>query len=569
MVETNLPLKDLQKIILGKRDEQLSSIEIRNLFSYPTTPESILYILMALNTKKLDPNTTLIQGIAKSEAKEDLAAIGLALRYGANPNLYVTVPNIGNIHILAYVYLALANKSAAILNSCVILLMIVGSDPNQTIFEPKPQTIKDEYSLVEPIKGQRVLDWLEDQGYNTIIPQIQGQNYSDVEKKFMTTLATSLDNTSLIFNNTPDLFETIMYHSDEVLDNYFKQLRDINEGIKSSIERLNLTSFEKFYDRGGSLRYYQINDLILKIGDYYNKGDILSSTQLTQMLLYSIKRGISLDIDQIKLIQTSSERLLCKVAKLYHQPYWIKITSIDTGPVDLKLKLLAYHLNLNPEQSKDVLSHQIKTIMKSDPELIKKSVILRQKTRIVSDVAYINEFASCCLPDMNPNNISLIGNLYDFPDSDIAYYRDYQGTLWCFASNNFEKIVDKKINPYTNIPFPELFVNEVKNKIDYISRYRNISDNPTPISKIIEDMLQPDKPNDLYSNLIMLNIETIPISKPLSVDQMEQILSDFNIVTDLSKLEPDHQRKTFYITLYEEKTINPEIDINKLFQTFS
>src|SRR5438105_1135115 len=104
----NLALRDLQKIILGNRKEPLSAIEIRNLFSYPTSPETILYIITALNQQKLDPHTALIQAIAHATKKEDLVPIALALRYGADPNLYVNAPNIGDIHILGYSYLVLS-----------------------------------------------------------------------------------------------------------------------------------------------------------------------------------------------------------------------------------------------------------------------------------------------------------------------------------------------------------------------------------------------------------------------------------------------------------------------------
>ena len=131
----NLPLRDLQKIILGERTEPLSIIEIRNLFSYPTTPESILYLITALNRNKIDPNTTLIQGIDNANHKQDLVPIALSLRYGADPNLYVNFPTVGDIHILGFVYLVVSYKTLPLLNSLVIMLMAMGADPNRLVFD--------------------------------------------------------------------------------------------------------------------------------------------------------------------------------------------------------------------------------------------------------------------------------------------------------------------------------------------------------------------------------------------------------------------------------------------------
>jgi hypothetical protein len=217
----NLPLRDLQKIILGTREEPLSVVEIKNLFSYPTTPESILYIITALNRGKIDPNTTLIQSINNANKKQDLVPVALSLRYGADPNLYVNVSNVGNIHILAYTYLSLCQKDLPILNSVVIMLVALGTDSNLPVFDNDCGVVRDEYSLVEPIKGQSVIEWLDDQGYDTIIPQIKNQNYESVEPSFMTTLATFLDNPDLVPSGLiPRLDETIGSHSVDIFNKY-------------------------------------------------------------------------------------------------------------------------------------------------------------------------------------------------------------------------------------------------------------------------------------------------------------------------------------------------------------
>ena len=570
----NLPLRDLQKIILGKRKEPLSNIEIRNLFSYPTTPESILYIITALNTKKIDPNTTLIQGISNSNKKEDLVPIALALRYGADPNLYVNAPNIGDIHILGYVYLTLSKKDLALLNSVIIMLIAMGSNPHLPVFDSKGGVVRDEFSLVEPIRGQSVIGWLDDQGFNTIIHQIENQDYSEVDNTFMTMIATFLDRNDLL-EQDPRLDEVIGSHSTII---FYKHSQKANKdkGLELARDYLNLTAFEFFIDQGAIPDYGEINDLVLLIETYKKIGDLISLGQIRQMLLYSISRGILIDTYQLDMIKNIDKTTYDKVNAEYSVPYWKKVCQTMKGLVPDRLKLLAYRLNLYPESSKDTLCYQIKKILQSDPIQVKKSVIERQKSRVDSMMAYINEFVDGSPPSLVCSNQSVLKNdIYDYPDVDIAFYKDDQDSLWCFSSNNFVKIMEQKKNPYTVQVFPEDFLSRVSNQIDFITKYRSIDDLPVAISETLDNIIKPDVINneytDKYSKLFEETMALNGITEwnidKLSSDDMETILlNNFNVQTDLTSLSnKDHIVKTFYIISYQELLKNPDLN-NSFFE---
>jgi len=587
----NLPLRDLQRIILGQRTEPLSVMEIRNLFSYPTTPESILYLITALDRNKIDPNSSLIHAIDNANKKEDLVPVALSLRYGADPNLYVNYPNVGDIHILGFVYLVLKNKTLPLLNSIVIMLMAMGSDPNRLIFDAKGGVIRDEYSLVEPLRGQSVIDWLEEQGYSTIIPQIEGQKYDMVEKGFMTTLAVLLDNPELIPKGSePKLDEIISAHSVEVFNKLVPKSEQ--NGIELSRKYLNIDAYEKYVDLGASLNYFDINEMILLVKKYKELGDIISMNQVGAMLLYSVSKGLVLDSYQIDLIKSVDNAFYTKINTTYSQPYWTKICPSTTnsnsnnndhnnsnsniGIVDDKLKNLAYRLNLYPEAPKDTLCYQIKLIAQADPELVKKSAITRQQVRIKSDVAYINQFDNGDeIPNITCNNRSVLSNnLYDFPDVDIAYYRDYQDALWCFTSNNFLKITETETNPYTNEPFPQFFLEDVKRKIYFISKYRSLDEDPTPISVTIDELSMTDEPNNIYTSmkakefdemLAEHNLTQWNIDK-LSIDDMKNILNVyFGKSIDLELLTREHAERTFIIIAYDNLKSNNDIDLSDRF----
>lgn len=558
----NLALKDLQKIILGNRKEPLSAIEIRNLFSYPTTPESILYLITALNQRKLDPHTALIQAIANATKKEDLVSIGLALRYGADPNLYVNAPNIGDIHILGYTYLVLSKRDLPILNGTIIMLMIMGSNPNMLVFDTKGGIVKDEFSLIEPLKGRGVLEWLDDQGFDTIIPQIR-KGYGKVDKKFMTTLATFLDKENILTSD-PRLDEALGAHTVSIFNKH-KNGIEIQKGLNVSMKYLNLTSFEYFIDQGAMLNYGEINDLIYLIKEYKDSGDLISMSQIRQMLLYVVQKGQGLDLYQGDLIKNFDQAIYDQIIKLYEVPYWKKICSQAKTKTPDRLKTLAYQLNLDPEVPCSIICNRIKRLLQTDPKEIKKNVIERNKNRIHSELSYINEADVSGLSCSNRSVLKT--NIYDYPDADIAFYRDIQENIWCFTSNNFLKITSQKKNPYTVQEFPDYFLKDVSRKIDFISKYREMADDPTPISTVLDNINKSDIiTNDytdryvkLFKEMGVLNGVTDWNLNNLSRKEMEKILNkNFNMTTNLERLKKDHALASFMVISYDQLKNNPD-----------
>ena len=548
----NLAFKDLQKIILGKRTEPLSTVEVRNLLAYPTTPETVLYLIRAFNDKKLDTNITLVQAVANAEKKEDLVNIALSLRYGADYNLYVDAPSIGDIHIIGYTYLVLSKKDITLLNSVIIMLMVSGADSNLPIFDSKGGVIRDEFSLVEPIKGQSIISWLQDQGFDTIIPYIKDQDYSVVDKTLMTSIATYLDREDLLEKN-PRLDEVIGAHAMVIFNKHFDKI-DQNIGLNVAKRYLNLTAYEKFVDRGAELNYAQINETILSMEQYIQNNDFISYGQLREMFLYSVSTGMILDEYQTDLI--SSDSLKSKITQEYSKPYWVKICKKSRGSVNDKLKLLSYRLNINPELPKDTICNRLKKITQGDPEKMKQAAIERSQTKIRSDISFINEFVDG-IPKLLCGNRSILkNNIYDFPDPDISYYRDDQNTLWCFTSNNFLKIIEQHKNPYTIQPFPVYFIDQVQRKMDFISLYRDIEDTPVSISETIDNLSKNDTISNVYTELyekrfkerLILNGLTEWNIDQLTLEDMESILRDtFDISVNLKPLTEQPRKITVEI----------------------
>lgn len=564
---SDFPLKELQEILLKERDEPLSSIEIKNIFKHSATPEIILYILASLNDSYLNPNDTLVQAITEANSKQDLIPISLCLRYGADPNLYVEVENVGIIHILGYTYLVLGSMESPLLNSVVIMLYEFGSDPNKPIFKKSNKVSKnndsclDDFSLInKTFTGKSTLDWLDDQGYYTILHQLQSIGYENVEDNFMTTLATFMDKPSLIPENSkPRMDEVIGSHSSNVLSVYIDQ-SDPNIGLEISKDYLNIHSFEEYVKRGGELSYWEINKLMLMMKKYAENNNVLPYCQLKLMLISLIKSGAILDKHQINIISDDIE-FLNEIDMEYSKPYWSKICSVCEGTVNVKMKFLAYNLNLYPEVPKNILCKRIRYIAQSDPELIKMSIMERQKTRISSDVSYINEFFKDMPVKKCSNNVG-DDCYYDYPDMDITYYVDEHDNLWCFLRNNYNDIIKKIVNPYTGEDFPKYFMEDIKRKIKYISNYvPNVDDYPVPISKTVSELNSPDNINNIYTNIISnlfyqkIESNDIDLAKSqienLSKEDMSDIVFEsFNIDVDFSPLTKTHALKTFEIVSY-------------------
>ena len=554
-MEVNLSFSELSRVILIERDEPLSRIEIRDMLSHHYSPELILYLIKGLNEEKINPHTLLVQSIANSQTKDDLISVGLGLRYGADPNMYVCYPTVGDIHILGYVYLALAEKDLGLLNGTVIMLMAMGADPSLPAFRSEDKCV-DEYSLLQP-DGKCVIDWICDQGYDTIIPQLKS-GFDSVEEIFMNTLATYLDNPDLL-RSEPLLDEALKAHSIKIIQ---QADFDSKEGLVGSVIYLNLSAYEIFTDRGFLPSYSTINDLILGYNNYIMLEDYVSAKQLKGMLLYSVSRGSILDTYQTNLI---NPKLMDEIMEVYCVPYWKKACNLLVGKSPDKLKQLAYQLNLNPESDKSILCNKIKKLSMSDPVMLKFSVAKRNLTRIISEVSYINEFGQCSdcefpsikLPPIHCNNRSLItDNMFDFPDPELAYYRDDHDKLWCFTSNLYNKMVETGINPYTKEKFPPSFLNSVKTKIELIQNYRDMDCLPVPVSETIDQLSLPDEINNNLTNFYIDKMEKQLIKRGLNKDLIELIeitkledilLDSFNLSVNLEPLDKTHRIVTFYI----------------------
>jgi hypothetical protein len=594
----------LENILLSERKDPLSNEEIDLLFK-EENPERNFLLRKALISKKINPDLLLASAIENAKTKEDLISISLALRFGANPNLYIKTPEIGNIHIMGFSYCKLYNcDNLNLLNSIIITLKDMGSNDLLPIFEfqdevqdevednIKIQENQDDIKIEnEEVQNEENGDIQEVQNEeNEDIQEVQNEENEDIQEvqkwvkeRFVTILpfsmndvkaesstlvGTFLDDLNLI-KTPPKLDDILIAYSDITLNKYLKDF-DSETGLKDSIRYLNLFAYKKFAEKK-ELKYFQINDLLLKMKNYTSRVPVL---ELFDMLLYSIERGSIIDEYQYKMLEKINPCLALKLKKSYEVPIWKKNCfpevckeicteknkderdEEEEEELNYEMKRLAYCLNLNPEYPKSVVCSQIHKISLSDPKEVKKSVLRRQETRITSTLSnylsYINNEPKIIIKNSSSSFTGV--NVYDYPDNDICFYKDVDENSWVFTRNDFNELVLSRKNPDTGTDLPILLIEEMEKRRDY---YNSLffEDEMIPISQTIDNLNKPDKikkdtrrVNNFYK---LTNVNESQL-KEASKEKMESLLRDITGEDiSLQELTKEHALNTFIIVIEE------------------
>ena len=204
----------LMELLSGSRTDSLTDAEYDDILS-GVNPATILYLINGLKTGKINSDQLLIKGIDNVRSEEGLLPIALALREGANPNLYVKYSEQNKtIHILGYCYQTLSPVMArrnmtTIINSIAIMLKTMGTKHILHIFDDKNEIETTEKSL-------SVGQWLDQQQYPSIHKSIES-NFELVEPAFMTKIGSLLDKPSLIDLSRISIRELVQDHSTNVL----------------------------------------------------------------------------------------------------------------------------------------------------------------------------------------------------------------------------------------------------------------------------------------------------------------------------------------------------------------
>lgn len=575
---TDTMLNEIQKKLYGQRKEKLSAVEIHRLFQTPITPEFNLLIYRALQRQAINPDVTILQVIPRAVSKEYLITIAMCLRFGADSNMYVEAPRLGTIHILGYVYSMLGNGQIvdeSVLNTIVLMLLLSSSRPSMPIFDSKGGRIR-EPGDTQPISSLTVTEWLNEQGYNTLLNDLPAWNADElkqvVDKESMVILSILLDNPALMTREylPQDMSLAIRSFSpiDKIPVSDDKILMDYTS-MSEAVTHLNADAYDKLLKKGLDPSYLLINKILISLRTYHTEGNISASQELQRMLISSVSLGIQLDQDQMNIVSTLGRDILEAVMKEYEQPYWRKICRATDSKQQLpdQLRRLAISLNIDPNSSRTAVCENISNLAKSDKEALKEAARRRQQLRMASDLGTMNEFLGNKTPTLVCRNKSLLPHdPLDYNDVDLAYYRDDQGAVWCFGSDSFSSLLESGVNPYNSTILPESFKVELRYRIDLLNQLgidsTRVYRAPMTFSQSIESLTAKDIVNEKGSVEITntfiqiaaqnnISAETI---KSLTKDQMIAAFRSIGYEVNLSPLSTSHALiATAHIVVYLQR----------------
>jgi len=595
-------IEEFENKILNIKKGDITISDIDSFLSNKLSPQMIIIIYYSLKEKTVNPETLFnrIINVAKKYVTSSnnldmnkieidyLIIIAFCLRFGADPNMYIFMNGIGNIHVLGFIYESLKNISKPkqqqkiipfekdnsnnndkkitnnilFLNLLITMFLLDGSITTYPAFKKKNKG-------PENPKEESIIDWIQTH-YEWIYPSTK---YKSIEEFKSLTNKTNLIIISILMND-PTIFRVDTYTISEfefsirclsykIINEFVpNKLEDIMDDklITLSIDYFNPESFSYLLKKGNELSYMRTMYLLYKIKYYKDLNYLFSYELLKNLFLMAVSSGVEIDKDQSNQISIIGEDFYNSFIEEYKKPYWQKVcTNVNENvKSSKKLKDLAISLNIDPTMDKKQICMKIEDLSKSDKELLKETAKKRQQIKISVDVSTPSEFITNNGEFQVPvfqckNHYGKDKNPLNYNDLELVYYRDSDNNLWCFTSDSFSLLLESKTNPFNRKPLPSSFIEKIKYKISLLKKLGiNVDEgaiattdiNPSFIDSI-DKIDDEDVITEKYSKRYINNFQNIAISNGISKETIDnitkqQVISLFkNIDIDLSFLNDE------------------------------
>jgi len=495
-------VKELQHLIIEQKVNCLTPFQVQTLLSSKITPQLVLYLTIILQRKLVNPNLILVQAIGNTKINDNLIIIALALRYGANANIYVKKTN--KIHIMAYTYDELKNKiELSLIQDIMNLLIIMGANDKLKVYE------KDEKAI-------------------TVKEYLTNNNYKGINNNNLDKLYILLD--LIKDNNDKDIKSVIKAHASNLLNVIIDELTDKDQLLKLCVDYLNLSAFEIILNAGIYPDYLIINKILVTINEYKQINDQISIYQLMEMIKLLVYRGITLDQEQYSLINDLLEE-------------YLSLDWLDDKNIIEEIKPLIYSLNINGVVNTETLHNKLSFI---------------SKNKLLNTVIYQDQLKYYVAnPDLYPKPMLMNNNYKQLNFLDVIQYKD-NNLIWMFISNSFEHLLEHKKNPYTSQDFPDSFLDQLKIQRNILKRLGLLTNKYTTSQLLIDylknyQIISNKNTDSIVNSIIKISrINGINESQLRSLTQFQQIdiLKILNIDANLINLNSTHSFITFLICIY-------------------
>jgi len=569
------PLKTQNPVVDKSSKDFLTSTEIKQIFNEDLDSRKIVYLIQGMSKYPdlVIPDLVLTQGVARLATKASLLPMSLALRYKANPNLYIDVPKLGSVHILVYVISVLENNTdTSLIYSAVYTLLVSGSNPNLPA-RSKCGGLAESHTMDELKGNPSVLTWVQKKqikfplrkwfeitvGTIKLETEAEQLNYTQIRVR----AAVLLDRYDLLeASDCIDQFDPIKYHANSIFMNLLKNSRLTRkpEALRNSIGFLNADTFVALVNDGiiptyeswnlGKASfvngYNTMNVILMQMQQY--KDDPVITDVLLRMLIEALKNNAVFDSEQLAMLRRINSGAAEQAIKIYSVPFWSKECRIKDAAASPRFVNLASNLSLDTTMPKAVVCRKLQRISEQDVESLKAAAITRQRSRLAVNTSDITDYiedapsGSC----INKNGV----NPEEYADMDTVYYKDDSNMNWCFIRDDFDNLLKTGINPTTTKKLPKSLLAEIKYKQDRLRKIGVIDMDAMSIDKSIKVLMSEDKISSNESNELLSKVLTAIGIDRSTFDKFNNTqLSNFSAITgsriELKGLSKKHAQFTF------------------------
>ena len=427
--QSPISLQKLQRLIIDKDKKSGQSFNLDRILSTDfITDDAYGTLLLAGDNGIIDPNELLVEAVEETikNSSDFFQIIGLALRMGANPNIYVTsVPRRSDkilvFHILWYAWsitpatpdeflnefeLLEFNRQANALLDIVALLSVAGSDfklpkvdPHELIKRRRLFAEKDGGSVSQavaftdagmPISVKSAIGESRDPLSEDVLKNIDfytrnKNNMGDYPTEpLIVDIIELLDQQDQIpiyktglGSNLPRLKSCLNVHANKcaktiIATETISQL-EAREAFIEAVDSYNIDGVIMLLESGFQPSYNHVDRLILQSENKKLAKLWVSSSIINRMLVELAERGIGIDDVQLKSLYNISPSTHNEIKRIQLRPYWERTCQVP-GATSIRpdLKKLARELNLPPDIPKDELCRELSAISHASGNVLRK-----------------------------------------------------------------------------------------------------------------------------------------------------------------------------------------------------
>jgi hypothetical protein len=588
----------LLTILNSKRKEPMTHAEVNSMcHEYSSLPTDsglhehakyTFYLMMALqkHDNAFDVNDLLTCSLnALTEDINTLIPVAISIRYGANNNLYIRTKTHGTNHLIVHAVSILSEKLPPnVINRLVFMLRLLGSSHNVSS-KDQLEGPNIDTQVIESVMGEEntpkttietVHKWLRSRGMDSFkdVDNVPDSIHEDDILSIYTMCDIELEDTPI-----PSLVDVIVSRSYSILSSYTDEdtLRLVSDdcfgtpyALLATINYLSYDAYKHFIDNGFTPSYFTINQLLVNIKYALVDKNSELANLYSQMLLASVESGVQLDLEQITLLSTKSEKLSTAIMNIYKKPMWDKICTVNVGETPKELQILGFNLGLGLDYYyREDLCEDLSILSKSDITEYKKAATLKQQIKIASTVGTVMEFTHG-VPDIKCHNKTpLHKDPLEYSDVGVVFYKASDFNVYCFTSDMYEGLIDSGLNPYMNPKtgnkIPEDVIDEMTRNLKKMRSFGISSQ--ISLTEGLEYLTKEDKITDLESDKISQTIISIAEANNVSEDELHSLtVFEMNHVLRVISMEQPylenvtikHRNITFLRAIYTVLKESPE-----------